>query len=108
MRIDFEKENGFQIVATFEGTVEEYALMWLNLTNNAREYKTSFYNVTNNSGNDVFVLTNKNDVDEVVDYLQRLGLKIIEKRPCTVVVPYVEYGNSDKEFDWEFAKLQEY
>ena len=109
MRIDFEKENGVQIIATFKGTVEEYAMMWLNLTNNARENKDSFYNIKNNYGNDIFVLTNEHDEDDVVDYLQRLGLEITDKYPCTVVIPYVECGSrSDEEFDWEFANLQEY
>lgn len=108
MRIDFEKEKGFQIVATFKGSVEEYAMMWLNLTNNARENKNSFYNVENNCYNDIYVLTNEKDIEEVVDYLKRLGLTILDKQHCTVVIPYVEYGDSDDEFDWEFAKLQEY
>jgi hypothetical protein len=108
MKINFEKEIGIKITTIFEGTVEEYALMWLNLTNNARENKNVFYNIENNYKNDVFVLINENNVEEVVDYLKRLGLTILDKQHCTVVIPYVEYGDSDDEFDWEFAKLQEY
>ena len=107
MKINFDKENGIQIVATFKGSVEDYAMMWLNLTNNARENKEAFYNVENNCHNDIYVLTNEKDIGDVVDYLQRIGLEIIDKYPCVAVLPYVEYGSSDDE-DWEFGKLREY
>lgn len=109
MKINFDKENGIQIVATFKGSVEDYAMMWLNLTNNARENREVFYKIENNYHNDIFVLTNEKDVDDVVDYLQRLGLEIKDKRSCVAVIPYVEYGScSDDEFEWEFGKLREY
>lgn len=109
MKIDFEKEKGIEICATFHGSVEDYAMMWLHLTNNARENKHVFYQIRNNSGNDVFVLiADENDNKKaVIDYLKRLELEINWEKKCTVVCPWVEYDNDD-EYEYEFARVSEY
>lgn len=109
MKINFEKEKGIEIYTEFKGTVQEYALMWLNLTNNARENKDVFYQIRNNSNNDVFVIIadEKDNEQTVIEYLKALGLTINGKHKCTVICPWADYENDD-EYDYEFAKVSEY
>lgn len=49
--------------------VNEFALKWLNLYNNVREYKNIFFDVRLNSKSDVTVIVEKNNKDSVKEYL---------------------------------------
>ena len=106
MKFGYEKENGYRIETTFDGSVKDYAIMWLHLTNNARENKKVFYKIKNYYDNDITVICAENMVDEVVDYLKRIGLTIKDKCPTTVVIPYIDYED-DEEFGWEIGNVVE-
>ena len=62
-----------KITARFDGPVEAYALAWLHLTNNAREWPATFLKVYNDSGDLVTVITTENSADSVKDYLTSLS-----------------------------------
>ena len=68
-----EKEKATKISVSIEKDVREYALAFLHIWNNAREYPNMFYKVENNSGNSVFVTCNSKYTEEIKEYLQNFG-----------------------------------
>lgn len=68
-----EKEKAIQITVRLDGNIQEYALSFLHIWNNAREYPNMFYKVQNNSGNSVHVTCNSKYADEIKEYLEQFG-----------------------------------
>ena len=68
-----EKEKATRITVKLEGDVQEYALSFLHIWNNAREYPNMFYRVENNSGNSVFVTCRTKDAESITEYLEQFG-----------------------------------
>lgn len=69
-----EKEKAIQVTVRLEGDVQTYALSFLHIWNNAREYPRSFYKVENIAGsNNVIVTCNPADVENVKEYLENFG-----------------------------------
>lgn len=73
VKFDYTKEKAILFDLTLDKPVEEYALNFLHIWNNAREYPNMFYKVENNSGCDVFVTANPKYEEEVFDYLSQFG-----------------------------------
>ena len=48
IRYYHEKEKAFRISVELKGNTQEYALSFLHIWNNAREYPNMFYKVENN------------------------------------------------------------
>ena len=44
-KIYFERKKAVLLTVDFSGTVEEYAMAWLKLTNNAREYGNMIWKI---------------------------------------------------------------
>jgi hypothetical protein len=57
VRIKAKIGKAVKISCTFKGSVQDYALAWLHLTNNAREYPNIFLKHWNSSGDSVYVIT---------------------------------------------------
>ena len=51
------------------GSTKDYAMAWLKLWNNAREYPNTIYKVANNSGNTVYVWCNPRSADATEEFL---------------------------------------
>lgn len=97
-------ETGFTYSCNFKGSVEEYALMWLKLTNNKREYNC-FEKITNDSGNGVYVLVNEDQEHayKIADYLESIGLEVYSKDETKIVtidgeLPFGDDSLWDSEF----------
>ena len=118
-KLYFERKDAIKIVVDFrsEAGIRGYAMAWLKLTNNAREYPNIIYTIENNShSNNVYVFCNPKNKDEVVDFLTGIYTyydnaekkvvsvgKIISTTECTIGIPYYEYKstcNLDIE-EWE-------
>lgn len=69
----YEKEKATQITVSLDGDIQKYALSFLHIWNNAREYPEIFYKVENNSGNDVIVTCKTEDAERVKEYLENFG-----------------------------------
>lgn len=80
----------------FHGNIKDYAMMWLNLTNNAREYPEYIYSVQNDSLNGVYIYTPDDDKANR-EWFENLGLEIIACERATCLMPYV----CDDDFDYE-------
>lgn len=73
LKFQHEKQKAIQFSVNLEGDTQKYALSFLHIWNNAREYPNMFYKVGNNSGNDVFVTCNPKYQKEIKEYLEQFG-----------------------------------
>ena len=85
-----KKERATQITVRLEGDVQKYALSFLHIWNNAREYPEMFYKVENNSENDVYVTCRPKDAESITEYLEQFG-KIILTEEINWIVISAEY-----------------
>lgn len=99
-----------KISATFKGSVENYALAWLHLTNNAREFPEIFLKHYNNSGNGVFVITPEKYVEKMKEYLtgfntKEFTVKVWDEEPITTITPVIDWGPTwgpgSEDIDWD-------
>ena len=69
-----EKQKAIVVTVRLDGNVQQYAMSFLHIFNNAREFPNSFYKVENISGsNDIFVTCRPSDEKEVKEYLEQFG-----------------------------------
>ena len=73
LKYSHEKEKATRITVSLEGDVQKYALSFLHIWNNAREYPNMFYRVENNSGNNVYVTCRTEDAESITEYLDQFG-----------------------------------
>ena len=80
-----------RIKCLFKGSVQEYAMMWLHLTNNAREFYKNFLEVSNNHLNNVWVTCNADNdsVSKMKEYLEGIGLEIESIEDCEALEPVI-------------------
>lgn len=114
-KMTFEKKKAVLFTCDFTGPVEGYALAYLTLINNAREYDDSILKVWNNSGSTVFVIASlkardaaRNWLNEFYRYIDRdnkihvIG-KIESEEEIEIGVPVYLYESTYKFDDprWE-------
>ena len=113
-----ERKPAVLIIADFSGpNVEAYAMAWLVLTNNAREYPKKIYSIQNERNSSrVYVICNPKNADEIKDFLSGISTyyeadkekihyvgKVLDSCEIEVGVPVYEYesdADSDGE-EWE-------
>lgn len=84
-----EHGTAVRITARFEGKTQDYALAWLHLTNNAREYPNVFLKIYNTAGDRVIVVTPEKWRDSVKEYLTGLsGMGVLDKDADS---PYTDF-----------------
>lgn len=104
--LTFERKTAAVIIADFSAPViEGYAMAWLKLCNNAREYKNIIWKIENDRNNNVYVWCNPDRKDEVVDFLTgivncykdqeviSIG-KVIDVSEEVIGVPVYEYEST--------------
>ena len=67
-KLTFERKKAILLTVEFNGTVEEYAMAWLKLTNNAREYSNMIWKIQNSSSNTVYVYCNPKSAEAVKNF----------------------------------------
>ena len=93
-----------KIHCVWKGTIEEYALAWLHLTNNARENPQVFLKHYNNDRNSVFVVTPEKWAERVKDYLTgfTFDAEILDVSEVPTVTPIVDWSanwGNDVDYD---------
>lgn len=86
IELSYEIVDGFRYVCEFKGSVEEYAMMWLDLSNKKRYYHCC-EKLENNDGNDVFITVTEeqNENFKWDELFKCLGLTLKEKEVIKVV-----------------------
>lgn len=105
--LTFERKRVVVIIADFSAPViEGYAMAWLKLCNNAREYKNIIWKIENDrNNNNVYVWCNPDRKDEVVDFLTGIVNcykdqevipigKVIDASEEVIGVPVYEYEST--------------
>lgn len=67
-KITIERRKAILLTVEFNGSDEEYAMAWLKLTNNAREYSNRIWKISNTRSNVIYVLCNPESVESVKDF----------------------------------------
>lgn len=113
--LTFKRKRAAVITADFSAPViEGYAMAWLKLCNNAREYKSIIWKIENDRNNNVYVWCNPNRKDEVVNFLTGIVNcykdqevtpigKVIDISEEVIGVPVYEYESTSKggSNEWE-------
>lgn len=113
--LTFERKRAAVIIADFSAPViEGYAMAWLKLCNNAREYKNIIWKIENNRNNNVCVWCDPDRKDEVVNFLTGIVNcykdqevtpigKVIDVSEEVIGVPVYEYESTSKggSDEWE-------
>ena len=86
VKYSHEKQKAIQITVRLDGDVQGYALSFLHIWNNAREYPDMFYKVENNSGNDVYVTCRPKDAESIKEYLEQFGRIILVEEINWIVI----------------------
>lgn len=117
VRIKAKMGKAVKLSCSFEGSVQDYALAWLHLTNNAREYPKIFLKYYNNSGNGVTVITPEKYVEKMKDYLTgfntgKFEVMIWDEEIVSTVTPVIDWGdnwlNDDVWEELENAEVLQY
>lgn len=89
------KANGDELMKN-EG-LNEFARVWLHITNNQREHKQEILKVYNDYYNGIYVVVDpdEDNVRAAEDYLRRLGLEIDFKEEVVVVQPWEVFNDDD-------------
>ena len=89
------KANGDKLMKN-EG-INEFARVWLNITNNQREHKQEILKVYNDYYNGIYMVVDSDEenVKAAEEYLKRLGLEIDFKEEVVVVQPWEVYNDDD-------------
>ena len=90
IKYSHKKERATMFTLTIDKSVREYALDFLNIINNAREYPNTFYKVENNSGNNVYITCRTSDKENVKYYLTQFG-KIIDEEEVNRFIIYADF-----------------
>lgn len=116
-KMTFERRSAVLFTCEFNGPVEGYALAFLKLYNNAREYKDMILHVSNNSGNKVYVISTKKAQKAVHEFLDGfyhyydssndkdyvIGT-IVSEEEIEIGIPVYLYASS---FDWDDERWEE-
>ena len=106
-KLAFVRKKAVLLTVEFKGTIEEYAMAWLKLTNNAREYSNMIWKIKNNSGNKVYVYCNPKSAESVKEFctgivsfyheeedkIHSVG-EVIEECEITVGVPIYDWNST--------------
>lgn len=108
MKLLFEAklEEAVQYTVVFPENNIPYAMNWLKLTNNAREYHESFLKIENNAGRCVFVTCTKESAENVKDYLEWLG-DVIEEQKVYVCRPQGRFTDKVEDHLWSIVQREE-
>ena len=87
VKYSHNKERAIEFTVELEGDVQQYAMSFLHIFNNARDNKDIFYKVENMSySNKVFVSCNPEDRQAVKEYLEQFGTITFEEEINRIVI----------------------
>lgn len=98
IKVDLDKEPATYFLVRHHGTLQEYAMNFLHLYNNAREYSNMIHKIQNiRDTNDVMVWCDRNCKKNVREYLEQM-YEIVNEEDCEVVNPSVAFEDWDDDY----------
>lgn len=67
--IRIERKKAVLLTVDFSGRIDEYALAWLKLTNNAREYPKMIWHISNDRDNNVYIYCNPKSAENIKEFV---------------------------------------
>ena len=119
-KLTFERKTVAVITVDFSAPkIEGYAMAWLKLCNNAREYKNIIWKIKNDSSNEVCVWCSPDRKDEVIDFLTSIVEfyeddkitpigKVINVSEEVIGVPVYEYETTCASNDKQWSEDIDY
>lgn len=104
LRFKPEKAKATRFTLDIEGDVQQYALSFLQIINNAREYPQVFYKVENTYNNTVYVTCDERRKDSARGFLSDFG-KITDEEEIVWITISAEYDS--KGWDWLYSDDRE-
>lgn len=106
--------KAMKVECTFRGNDEDYAMAWLHLTNNAREYPNVFLKHYNDRGCGVTVITPEKYVENMKQYLEglttyrsdgekefaSLEVEVWNIEPVQTITPLIDWEGEEAEDDY--------
>lgn len=103
IKCHYDVEKAVRITVELEGDVERYAMSFLHIWNNVREYYY-LYKMENSYNNDVIITCDPDCLEEAKEYLAQFGtVKDVEEIKWYTFYPAYEYdelfdGDMDAEY----------
>ena len=89
------REDGYEVGVKLSGDINKYALDFLHIFNNVKSHD-GLIRVWNDYGSKVYVVSNEEDHDALVQYLEQFG-EIVSDRPVQLMM--VDSFASEIEYD---------
>ena len=70
IKLNYKKEKAIMFTVSMPKKVEDYALVFLQMFNNVREYPDMLYRIENNSANAVFITCRISDKESVRNWIE--------------------------------------
>lgn len=106
-RLKVVKGKAYRIEVELPHSINQYALNFLQIYNNAR-VDNRILKLYNTSGNNIYVVVKESAKDDAVDWLEGYGeIKAVEA--VTTITPMVPMECTDRDFDecaWEVEFLE--
>ena len=93
IKYSHKKERATMLTLRIDKPVQEYALAFLHIVNNAKEYPDTIYDIKNNYGNDIYVTFKTSEKKIVYSYLEQFGDIVNEEE----VNRFIIYADFDKQ-----------
>ena len=107
MKCYYEIEKATMFTLNINKPVQEYAMNFLHIINNAREFPNMFYEVRNNSGNSVYVTCRTKDKDSIKEYLEQFGEIMFEEIVNRVIIiPELDSKTYHEIYDGDIDEVQ--
>ena len=84
--ISFKRKEAVLLTVDFSGPIEGYAMAWLKLTNNAREYGNMIWKIFNDREKGVYVICNPKHVEAVKEFCDGIYTYYNEKKDETCYI----------------------
>lgn len=104
-RTHVREEKAVEFILTITD-LEEYKNAWLILSNHVRVYKDTFYKVSNNEGDNIYVLCSEDSEKDVESFLSQFGelRECKEKKLAVFVDVDCDFSNFDEDYiDYEYV-----
>lgn len=98
IKLKAQKKKALLFEVEMEGDVKQYALNWLNITNNVRE-RRGLLKAYNDSGNTVYVLCEEEYRESVADWLGWFGTVSVPQEVVCIEPVIVDDLLTDEEFN---------